>query len=170
MLWSRTSADVRPARVSDAEGLVLVHREAWLSAYRGLIPHDQLEQLVTRRTPSWWRSAIRSKDRVTVLESDGEIVGYATCGRARGRSATFEGEIYELYLRPDHQGLGYGEYLFEACRALLDERGYRGLLVWVLSDNDRALSFYWARGGRAVARTTERFGNVRLGKIALGWD
>ena len=35
-----------------------------------------------------------------------KVAGYANYGRNRARSLHFEGEIYELYLRPEFQGLG----------------------------------------------------------------
>ena len=34
----------------------------------------------------------------------------------------------------------------------------KSLVVWALSDNDPAVDFYRALGGRAVARSSERFG------------
>ena len=33
-----------------------------------------------------------------------KVAGYANYGRNRARSLHFEGEIYELYLRPEFQG------------------------------------------------------------------
>ena len=36
------------------------------------------------------------------------IAGYANYGRNRARSLYYDGEVYELYLRPEFQGLGFG--------------------------------------------------------------
>lgn len=169
MLWSLTDGKVRRARIADAAGLGAVHSAAWMATYRGIIPHDELEHMVSRRTPAWWRSAIRSRDTVLVLEIGGEIIGYATCGCAR-LPCDHDGEIYEIYLKPEYQGLGYGELLFEGCRGALDHKGFKGVIVWVLADNDRAVSFYWARGGRPVSKCSERFGGTRLLKIAYAFE
>jgi len=43
-----------------------------------------------------------------VLVFGDKVAGYANYGRNRARSLHFEGEIYELYLRPEFQGLGFG--------------------------------------------------------------
>ena len=43
-----------------------------------------------------------------MLQVAGEVVGYATFGVARVRGE-HEGEIYEIYVTPEHQGTGYGE-------------------------------------------------------------
>ena len=41
---------------------------------------------------------------------------------------------------------------------------------WALSDNDPAVGFYRALGGRAVARSSEKFGAKSLDKVAFGWQ
>ncbi len=98
------------------------------------------------------------------------IAGYANYGRNRARSLTYDGEIYELYLRPEFQGLGFGRRLFTAARRDLAQSGLKSLVVWALSDNDPAVEFYRAIGGRAVARSSERFGSKTLDKVAFAWS
>jgi ribosomal protein S18 acetylase RimI-like enzyme len=103
-----------------------------------------------------------------VLEVAGKVAGYATCGVTRTRGKQ-QGEIYEIYLTPTHQGLGFGEHLFEACRYALDMRRLKGLVVWALADNDAAISFYWRRGGRPIAKRADKIGGAKLSKLAFAW-
>ncbi len=168
MLSSRSEVIVRSAKAGDAALLASVFREAWQNAYAGLIPHASLQNILQRRDSAWWRSQIRTGEPIIVLEVAGKVGGYATAGIARSRGA-YQGEIYELYLIPTFQGLGLGEYLFEACRYRLDQRRLKGMIVWALSGNDRAIEFYERRGGRPVAKVQERFGKAKLENIALGW-
>lgn len=168
MLRSHTTVRIRAPRAEDAAELAGVFRDSWQLAYTGVIPGDQLDRIVLRRDEAWWRQAVASSEQMLVLEVSGAVVGYATYGTARTRGR-FQGEIYELYLSPTHQGLGFGEHLFEACRHQLDERGLRGLVVWALIDNPVACSFYWRRGGRPLASTVESFGKVKLEKAAFTW-
>jgi hypothetical protein len=42
--------------------------------------------------------------------------------------------------------------------------------VWALSDNEPAVDFYRALGGRAVARSSEKFGDKVLEKVAYAWN
>src|SRR5262249_15246683 len=81
----------------------------------------------------------------------------------------FEGEIYELYLRPEFQGLGFGRRLFTAAKRDLAQSGLKSMVVWALSDNDPATEFYRALGGRMVARSSEKFGPKSLDKVAFAW-
>jgi ribosomal protein S18 acetylase RimI-like enzyme len=169
MLGSSDHVRVRSGRAPDAKALGDIFRRAWLNAYCGIIPHLHLESMIRRRNEGWWHKAIRSADGILVLEVAGGIAGYATCGPARTRGR-HKGEIFEIYIDPPYQGLGYGEHLFEGCRHSLDKRGLDGLIVWALAANERAQIFYWGRGGRPVAKGQDRIGGERLPKIAFGWD
>ncbi len=168
MLGWRCGLSIRSAKASDCHALADVFGQSWRGAYRGIIPHAHLESIIRRRGRNWWLAALRGEERPIVLVIDDVVAGYATFGPARGGKSAM-GEIYELYLRPGYQGLGLGEHLFEACRNELDVRGFQGLIVWALGDNDRATEFYWHRGGRPVATSRERIGGVGLEKIAFVW-
>jgi ribosomal protein S18 acetylase RimI-like enzyme len=169
MLGASSHCEIRRGSLSDAPALCELFRLTWRQTYIGIIPHLHLDEMIRRRDNEWWRSTIKLRSGVLVLQVGGDVVGYATLGASRTR-AKQEGEIYELYITPTHQGLGFGEHLFEACRHELDSHRLAGLLVWALADNTRAAEFYWHRGGRPVGTGFERFGNRRLKKIAFGWD
>jgi ribosomal protein S18 acetylase RimI-like enzyme len=161
--------EVRRAKAADAIAVADTHDTAWRAAYQGIIPGVELDKLVNRRGPDWWDSAIRKGSRIAVLAFGEKIAGYANYGRNRARSLYYDGEIYELYLRPEYQGLGFGRRLFTAARRDLVQSGLKSLVVWALSDNDPAVGFYRALGGKAVARSSERFGEKTLDKVAYAW-
>lgn len=169
MISSRSGVLVRTAKTADSARLAAVCRDSWEHAYSGIIPHSDLSNILARRDATWWRSRLKAGEQVLVVEVAGNIGGYATAGPARSRGA-YQGEIYELYLGPIFQGLGLGEYLFEAARYRLDQRRLKGLIIWALAANQPAIDFYSRRGGKPVARIHERFGASRLEKIALGWS
>ena len=166
---STTLIEVRPAKAADAVAVASTHDEAWRAAYQGIIPGAELEKLINRRGPHWWDSAIRKGSRVSVLVFGDKVAGYANYGRNRARSLHFEGEIYELYLRPEFQGLGFGRRLFSAARRDLVQSGLKSMVIWALSDNEAATEFYCALGGRMVARSSEKFGPKSLDKVAFAW-
>jgi ribosomal protein S18 acetylase RimI-like enzyme len=163
------TTEVRLARIADAPIVAEVHDEAWRAAYRGLIPGAELEKLISRRGPGWWESAIRKGNRIALLGFGDEVAGYANYGRNRAKALNYDGEIYELYLRPKFIGLGLGRKLFMAARKDLASHGLDSVVVWALSDNEVALDFYRALGGKPVARSSETFGSRSLDKTAFGW-
>ncbi len=162
--------EIRRARAADARAVAQTHDEAWRNAYQGIIPGAELEKLIARRGPDWWDSAIRKGSRIALLQFGDDVAGYANYGRNRARSLFYDGEIYEIYLKPEFQGLGFGRRLFSAARRDLAQSGLKTLVIWALSDNDPAVEFYRALGGRAVARSSERFGNRVLDKVAFAWN
>ncbi len=164
-----TVITIRRARRADAQDIAAVHDAAWRDAYRGLIPGRELERMIARRGPRWWDAAIARGSRLLVLDFADAIGGYASYGRNRVPSLPYHGEIFELYLAPQFQGLGFGRRLFEAVRADLVEHGYSTLLVWALADNDRALDFYERLGGKLIRSAPERFGPELRERIAFGF-
>lgn len=162
--------DIRRAEEKDASAIADVHGEAWRGAYAGIIPHRSLTTMINRRGQDWWANAIRRAAAVLVIECGGEVAGYATLGRNRARELPQQGEIYELYLRPQYQGIGLGARLFAAARDRLFRHGLKGLVVWALEDNLGALSFYQGAGGRDVAEGIEIFDQKALKKVAFVWE
>lgn len=146
-----------------------MHDEAWRLAYRGIIPGRELERMVNRRGPAWWAGALHRGSRILLVTVAGTTAGYASHGRNRASALAVGGEIYELYVKPEYQGLGLGRRLFQASRRELGSRGLDGLAVWALADNEDACGFYQYMGGKPSARGSERFGDVTLEKLAFLW-
>lgn len=162
--------DIRKAEPRDAEQIADVHHSAWQGAYAGIIPYKALNSMIGRRGSAWWANAIKRAATVLVVEIGGTVAGYATIGRNRARELPQQGEIYELYLRPEYQGVGLGTRLFAAAREKLAAHGLDGLVVWALEDNANALAFYAGAGGRDVAEGVEVFDQKALRKVAFVWD
>ena len=162
--------DIRKAEPRDASAIADIHHEAWRGAYSGIIPHRALNGMINRRGPDWWANAIRRAATVLVVEIGGKLAGYATIGRNRARELAQQGEIYELYLRPEYQGIGLGSRLFAAAREKLADSGLKGMVVWALEENAGAVSFYEGAGGRDIAEGVEIFDQKALKKVAFVWD
>ncbi len=133
------------------------------------------ERLATLRTyedgmileTMFWPDEIRSTGALDLPEGDEARVRPKELEMAR--SLPYDGEVYELYLRPEFQGLGFGRRLFTAARRDLAQSGMKSVVVWALSDNEPAVDFYRALGGRPIARSSEKFGDKTLDKIAYAW-
>ena len=158
---------IRRAKAEDSDGLSRVFEAAWREAYLGVIPGLALEKLIRRRSAGWWRGAITRGRPLAVLDVGQGIAGYVSYGRCRDSRLQAEGEIDELYLAPEYQGVGYGRRLFKAVRNDLHDRNLKRIGVWALSENSRARGFYEGLGGRTVAEIEERIGGVLLAKTGF---
>ena len=161
-----TVVTLRRARADDPAEIAAVHDCAWREAYRGVIPGRELERMIARRGPRWWGAAVARGASIAVVDFDESVAGYVSYGRNRlpGREA---GEIFELYLAPEFQGLGFGRQLFAAAAKDLAAHGFDECVVWALADNERALAFYAHLGGRIAHRTQERFGVELLDRVGF---
>lgn len=156
------TVSIRRARAADAPGLSAVFDAAWREAYQGVIPGVALERFLARRGPATWRGMIGGGRGLAVVAFGERIAGYATYGRARDRTLRADGEIDELYIAPEFQGLGLGTRLFRAVRNDLIDRGLTRIGVWALADNPRARAFYEGLGGTAGPDSVERISGIGL--------
>ncbi len=174
--------ELRPARPGDAAAIARVHVETWRAAYAGIVPDAYLVSMTESKQALQWNHTIRGAAAVSgpapeaVLAAEfpdlpgGRIVGFGSCGRARGRpgGGPRGGEVFTLYVAPDWQGQGIGRLLLEALFARLHGGGLNQALVWVLSGNP-ARFFYEALGGRRVAERRERFAGGELEEAGYAW-
>ena len=118
---------------------------------------------------TWWRNAILRRSGLLVFEFNSSVEGYVSFGRNRTHSLPFDGEIFEIYVAPSHQGLGFGRLLFDAARRKLALHGHQSTLVWALAENENAVRFYRALGGVVVGQARETFASRALERLAFGF-
>ena len=164
---------IRPGRPVDAQAIAYVYVEAWRSAYAGILPNTALVRMSPSSQARDWSQQLarrRLADSILVADLAGfGIIGFGSCGAARQSVLALAGEIFTLYVAPEHQERGVGRaLLFRLFDALID-RGLNSAVVWVLAQNP-ARFFYEAMGARRVAEKKERLWNTVLPQAAYGWD
>jgi GNAT superfamily N-acetyltransferase len=153
---------LRPAEAADALAVARVHVRSWQTAYRNLLPNDYLDKL--RPEDRAERYTLGSPDPLhpyTIVATEaGVIRGFATSAPARDLDVPGFGELYALYVEPDHWGRGIGVALISAARTRLVDLGFKSAVLWVLAGNVRAERFYrldqWTADGHR--RTDEVWG------------
>ncbi len=158
---------IRRAGPRDAAAIAKVYVDTWRKAYDGQLPTNYLRNLDYNAFERHWRQTFASRGWAFVATLGDEIVGIASGGRAR-RQNLAGGEMYVLYVMPEHHGIGIGRSLFDACHYELAKRGHSGTLVWVLASNP-ARAFYEHLGGRRVAENTLEIGGTSVREIAYHW-
>jgi GNAT superfamily N-acetyltransferase len=134
---------VRWAVADDADDLADVHITTWQEAYRGIFPDEFLSGLDRARRARWWRMFINDGARVHVAVANDSVVGF--CHAADSDDEAW-GEVFSIYVHPDHWGAGHGHSLLAAGEETLAEAGHHRALLWVLEDNSRGRKFYERQG------------------------
>jgi len=166
-----------------AVGIAKVYVDTWRSAYAGLLPNRVLLGMSYERQAREWSWVIKNRTEVqpviVAAEPNRGIVGFTSFGLSRvtdrppggpfaSDSAVNVGEIYTLYVRPEHQDRGIGRRLISAAFAAMVEKGYSRSFLWVLRDNPSRY-FYERIGGRPVAQRRERLWGCTLDETCYGW-
>jgi ribosomal protein S18 acetylase RimI-like enzyme len=147
-----SEARVRPALPDDAARIGEINVVAWRATYTGIVPQAILDGMTVEARTGWWRKRIEDpgERRVEVVEIDGTVEGYVLYGPARDHDLPdLAGEVYAIYVHPDAQRRGLGSALLATARATLDEDGYEPLVLWVITKNGAARSFYESLGWQA---------------------
>ncbi len=163
---------VRAALRDDAAAIARIFVDSWRDAYAGLLPSSYLVRLSEPRQRMLWTREISRRgphDGVLVAEHEHwGVIGFASFGPARDRAAGFEGEVYTLYVDPNHTGHGAGRALIRSAFTALWADGFRSAGVWALKGNP-ARYFYETEGGRLVAERPGAVAGRPVGEIAFGW-
>lgn len=140
---------VRLATPDDADAIERVRTDTWRATYRGHLPDAVLDALGydgSRRREQM--SRLRPEHFALVAEHDGNVVGFCYGGPSREFDPLHPGEIYAIYVLPEHQGHGHGSALIRAGAREIVARGWGGMLIWVLRENAASRLFYERMGGR----------------------
>ena len=97
------------------------------------------------------------------------LVLTASGGPLREAIASYDGELYVLYVLKAYQGMGYGRRLVAQVARTLYSVGYRSMIIWVLIDNP-ACRFYERLGGKCIAEKVVEIGGIPLTDVAYAWQ
>ena len=136
------SYTIRPMTAGDAEGKGLVHYQAWMETYPGLMP---AEYLAGRSLEKCVEMARRFTENNLVACAGERIVGFAAYAPAARDFVSLRpaSELVGLYVLRDHQGRGVGSALLARCLELLPEKR---VALFVLQGNEKAIAFYKSKG------------------------
>jgi ribosomal protein S18 acetylase RimI-like enzyme len=166
---------VRPATVNDCDAIADVHVKTWQRAYAHAMPAAYLAGLEAADRATMWRrsiggatgaSAVLVADVDNLSGAGGTIAGFAAVGLFRNEDGSRDettGEVYAIYVSPEHWSTGTGLALMRRAVDHLTERGLPEIRLWVLADNPRARRFYEGFGFVAD-------GAVRVEPAAAGYD
>jgi GNAT superfamily N-acetyltransferase len=160
----QTVTTVRAATGDDADDIGRVHAGAWRAAYGSVLPEAAFDVEARQR---FWREALGREwpaSAVFVAEVEGAVIGFAGVGASREEEDV--GELFTIYVEPDHWGTGAGRALIERAEKSLAGSGFGEAMLWVLEGNERAERFYRAAGWtHDSGRKVEEFQGAELSEV-----
>jgi ribosomal protein S18 acetylase RimI-like enzyme len=132
---------IRPAVTSDAQPIGAVFdaavREGWTYlgdlAREPMFPPDEWDKLVVEHAPP--------NVLLVAIDELGDVVGFTAVHPQ-------DGEMFLLFVHPQHSGRGIGRALLDAGHEALRAAGCREAFLYTHEENQRALNVYEAAGYR----------------------
>ena len=160
---------LRRATPRDAEAIARIYVETWREAYAGMLPDRVLLGMSRDRQMQAWRHSVLDPAQIVIVaEEGGQILGFGSGGVSRRPSLPFAGEIYTLYVAPDHQRRGVGRAILAALLRGFSAAGRTSAIVWALADNPSRF-FYEAMGAHLVAEGNEQLWGKPVRQRGYGW-
>lgn len=162
--------NIRLAIPEDALQIAKVQVESWRSTYPGIVPKSYLDSLDVKKREKIWAQAAANQ-ALYVAELNETIVGFAIGGENRDKDTypEYDGELYAIYSYDRVHGQGIGKALFKSTVRNLAERGFKKMVVSVLSDNP-AVEFYKRMGGKFIGEETIDIDNVKIQESFYGYE
>ena len=137
----RSMASIRRAAAGDAEKIGAVFdaavREGWTYlgelAREPMFPPEEWDKLVIEHAPP--------NELLVAVDEVENVLGFAAVHPQ-------EGEMYLLFVHPEHAGRGIGRALLDAAHEALRAEGCREAFLYTHEQNERALAVYEAAGYR----------------------
>lgn len=154
--------NIRMAQLNDAPALARVIVDTGRTAHKGQVPDEVLlqasiEEAYAESERNWTRTLCRiaedanPRECIYVVEDEeGMVVGFAMGGPSRQDMPEQTGEVYALYVCPEHQRQGFGQRLVQTVSAHLARKGMTTLEIASLAVNAPARRFYERLGGRVI--------------------
>jgi GNAT superfamily N-acetyltransferase len=166
-----TSVNIRDAKLSEAAAIATLHATSWMSAYRGLLSDEYLDNNLEGERKKYWLEkmpTIKENGFVLVAEHGGELVGFVAV--LDQPDAGFDALVDNLHVRPDLKGKGIGGELLRAVAERLLSTHRNSFYLFVLQGNTSAENFYLAKGGTPLDIHTHEFGGKVVKATRFAWQ
>ena len=139
---------IRLATADDCEGLSKLKHTVWIQTYRGIYSDDRIDNYDYDKNKEYFLNIVADPNvELYVVEDDGKLVGYMSCGVPYRSYKDYEQEIGLLYLLSDYQKKGIGGELFDIGYNRIKEKGYDEFFISCNKFNTNAQEFYKRMGG-----------------------
>jgi L-amino acid N-acyltransferase YncA len=88
-----------------------------------------------QRANLWAHNISKDGNSVFVVENnEGEIIGFADCGKRESNNIDHSGDLTSIYLLEEYQGMGIGKQLMKQLFIQFEKLGFNRVFVDVLED------------------------------------
>ncbi len=139
---------IRLATKKDCDTLSRLKQRVWDETYRGIYSDSKIDDFDFDDNSEKFLSIINDSDvELYVVEDDGTLVGYMSCGVPSRPYKDYNQSINLLYLLKGYQRKGIGKKLFNIACDRFKEKGCHEFFICCNKLNINAQGFYKKMGG-----------------------
>ena len=140
-------AEIRVLSIENVEELIEVARESWKWAYAGLYSDEYIERWIRQK---YSREKLLNEIMRSRSESDllflGAFVDLKLTGFIEVKIMEDNAELLRLYLKPEYTHRKIGRELLSKAEKVMKEKGVSECTLYVHSQNQVGISFYFKNG------------------------
>lgn len=157
---------IREFTKDDIDACAALHKSSCRESEKGIIFDEDLDRYDDDHfIENWTEWSGYKETSIFVAEDNNQIIGFVMFGKVKTRPPfdkgivpKFGGEIYALYIHPDHFRQGVGKALFlKACEELTTQK-ITSMILWAMKKNKRACGFYDSFSGDRVGKKKVEMG------------
>lgn len=163
-LFSMENFSIRKVTRGDENILAYIQTESWKAAFKGIISDGLLEECtdINRATEMYRKLLARDKGNGYILEVEGRPHCIAYWDASREKDLPGYAELICIHSLQDKWRAGYGSRMMDKIFSDVKNAGYSKMMLWVFTKNNRAISFYKAKGFKASDRIQPSFGTTEI--------
>ena len=155
------AVNIRRAVLDDAAEIARVQVESWRATYRGILPDKILDDNeFYRQQKQFWHQILENhslENNIAIAEQNNQVIGVAFSGPPRDADATWNRELYLMYIDNDFHARGIGSQLLAEVLPAT-----KSTSLWVFENNSRAIAFYRKHGFRLEAARKPYLGTSEI--------
>jgi len=157
---------IREANIKDIEDISKIVTNGWKTTYRGIIDNEYLDNLsYLDNSPKIEKHLMENKIYVHENCNSKALDGIIAIGDARTEKNNSLAEIYSLYVNLENRGKKIGTKLIECVKENVASLGKKGILVYCLAQNKKAINFYEKTGARPIGTRCKKINNKDVEEV-----
>ena len=137
---------IRKVVPEDAHDYAACHISCWLSAYKGIVSKEFLENIpseLEQREERYRKAFIEPGDceYYCVIKAE-RMIGFLFFGKSTDNDKLLAGDVIAIYLLEEFWSKGYGKQMMDFAVEKLKSNGHNEIILWTFKDNERAKRFY----------------------------
>lgn len=155
---------IRQVKQGDELTLAHIQIESWKAAFHDILPEEVLTKYtdIEHATNMYRKLLEDNRGNGYILEIDGNAHCIAYWDATREKDMPDVAEIICIHSLQDNWRKGYGSKMMDRVLTDIAAAGYTKVMLWVFEENERARSFYEAKGFYATEKTQPAFGSSEI--------